>query len=422
MIHFDEKTHTYTDNNGQEYMSTTRFIHKFFPEFDKEAMAIKCAQGKNKKYKGRDPNDIIAEWDKAGAEAIEKGNFVHKAAEIYLTKGKRYVSKYKRLCSNVYKFIKNWEYELIESEKILHSPEYLISGTADLLLRGERGIVLGDWKTNKEIKKYGFKNAYPPISHLYDCNFVHYCLQLNIYRWLFESETNEIISEMKLFHVMDDNIEVYDIPRMDNEVTKMLGTIKEDPFKTLISTNVLEEVVMSDNRSIFDELAAPFPIEAYKIDKSRGFPLTSLDAQWIKERLNRVFGVFGWEFEETFVEKEEGVICHGKLTVKDGENSRSVWATGGCSRKPKGQTMSDVFKSAATESLSKCCSYIGIGNEMYKGNVPCDELDKPRGNYAAAVKSAKDAKTKEEKTRLITKVRNYKWEKGELDELEKLLG
>ena len=135
----------------------------------------------------------------------------------------------------------------------------------------------------------------------------------------------------------------------------------------------------------YKRLIADFPKEAYSKDGSRGFDLTSLKAQYGKERLNEVFGVFGWEFVEEFEKTEkniieiikpnkppvkinvpEGVLCHGKLTIKKADTQRIIHATGWSQAK---KNVGDSFKGASTDALSKACSFIGIGNEVFKGNV-----------------------------------------------------
>lgn len=127
-----------------------------------------------------------------------------------------------------------------------------------------------------------------------------------------------------------------------------------------------------DKFELFHRLSEGFPKEAYSVDSSRGFNLTSLKAQYIKERLNTVFSVFGWEFEEAFKEVSGGIICHGELTVGIEEDKhdihleRAVYATGYSAFK---KNMGDAYKGASTDALSKASSFIGIGNEVFKGNV-----------------------------------------------------
>jgi len=138
-----------------------------------------------------------------------------------------------------------------------------------------------------------------------------------------------------------------------------------------------------EKKDIYEELIKPFPDKAYSVDSSRGFNLTSLKAQYIKERLNEVFGIFGWHFEEKFVSGgSNGVLCHGELVVynpvytvecspKESPTivelkTRGVSATGWS---PNKKNLGDTYKGASTDALSKAASFIGIGNEVFKGNV-----------------------------------------------------
>ena len=81
-----------------------------------------------------------------------------------------------------------------------------IAGQADFLarLRGsDRKLVLFDWKRSKEIR---FDNAFEqmkdPVAHLSDCNFHRYALQLNMYRYILETEYDYNVVDMFLavFH------------------------------------------------------------------------------------------------------------------------------------------------------------------------------------------------------------------------------
>jgi len=59
---FEEETHTYTlKETGQELMSVTTFIDRFFPKFDADQMAPKCV-GKPK-YPGMTADEIKASWE-----------------------------------------------------------------------------------------------------------------------------------------------------------------------------------------------------------------------------------------------------------------------------------------------------------------------------------------------------------------------
>ena len=118
---------------------------------------------------------------------------------------------------------------------------------------------------------------------------------------------------------------------------------------------------------VYEGLKAPFPKEAYSIDSSRGFNLTSLKAQYAIERLNDVVGINGWKLTGSFQKTEKGVLYMGSLDlVENGEVLHSVEAIGYSENK---KNIGDTYKSARTDALSKAASYYGLGNEMFKGNI-----------------------------------------------------
>ena len=76
-------------------------------------------------------------------------------------------------------------------------------------------------------------------------------------------------------------------------------------------------------KTIYEQLSAPFPKEALSEDNSRnkggkGITLTSIKAQWIKERLNKVLGVTGWKIEGKWELGEKGVFYFGHLELRSG--------------------------------------------------------------------------------------------------------
>ncbi len=128
---------------------------------------------------------------------------------------------------------------------------------------------------------------------------------------------------------------------------------------------------------LYKELIKEFPPEAYQLDDSRGFDLTSIKAQYIKERLCEVFTPFGWKIFGEHIEKENGVLFIGKFEVKLENNEWfSVQATGYAR---KGKNIGDTYKSATTDALSKAASNIGVGNSAFKGLIkPPTRTNKPQ--------------------------------------------
>ena len=130
-------------------------------------------------------------------------------------------------------------------------------------------------------------------------------------------------------------------------------------------------------KDAFNEFKKEFPEEAYSTDGSRGFDLTSLKAQYIVERLNDVTyqNNGGWYLTGEYQETDNGVLYYGQLTVSIGEES-VIRENVGFGKWAKHSNDGDAYKSAATDCLGKCASHIGIGNEMYKGNIVLKSLEK----------------------------------------------
>lgn len=129
---------------------------------------------------------------------------------------------------------------------------------------------------------------------------------------------------------------------------------------------------MNFKEQIYLRLRRNFNQDALTTDSSRGFKLTSVKAQYVVERLNEVLGLDGWSMEGSFNLGSSGVLYTGKLKVHvkstrgDEEVNHEVEAIGFSMNK---KNMGDSYKSARTDALSKAASWIGVANEVYKGNV-----------------------------------------------------
>jgi len=139
---------------------------------------------------------------------------------------------------------------------------------------------------------------------------------------------------------------------------------------------------------IYKKLAADFPREAMTADKSRGFALTSIKAQYVTERLNDVLGFMNWTHGGEFQRVDEGVLYLGTLVITvDGRQNRQF--APGFAKITDGKNLGDAYKSAKTDSLSKAASLIGVGNSVFKGMVDANTLGaSPVAATARAKKAA----------------------------------
>lgn len=144
--------------------------------------------------------------------------------------------------------------------------------------------------------------------------------------------------------------------------------------------NVMAEVEVNES-DVYKELTADFPTEALSKDSSRGFNLTSVKAQYVIERLNEVFGFMNWTFGGEYKDVEGGVLFMGTLIVTVNGRQNRHFAPGFAATGPK-KILGDVYKSAHTDSLSKCASKFGVANSVFKGLVDANSIGKVASSTA----------------------------------------
>lgn len=179
---FKEDEHKYTDTLGNEYLSTTTFLHDYSPRFDKSYWLRKKA-----KELGISEKKLAAQWDAIRDEACDRGSKTHNGLEdgvklvskfndairysqqyednsmstiadlpqidkhikeldvkafIDYTEGK-YTDLY-----NVFDYYTKNGYK-IYAEIGAFLIDYLLSGTIDVLCIRDDKFVIGDYKTNR---------------------------------------------------------------------------------------------------------------------------------------------------------------------------------------------------------------------------------------------------------------------------------
>ena len=234
-LFFEEEGHKYNDTMGNEYLSVTTLIHDYYNNFDAAYWAHKKAREQGKSEKA-----ILAEWDRIRDEACARGTKTHNGLEDAIKEVSKFknaiqyltdtnsgrvitiadipalipqpldVDKFIEATDNkypeiyrVFKFYTNKGY-IIYSEIGAYLMDYLVSGTIDIFCYRPTDFVILDWKTNRDGLKFeaGYykkdktiipnqltnewipqprKKMLPPVSHLADCNGMHYSLQLSMY-------------------------------------------------------------------------------------------------------------------------------------------------------------------------------------------------------------------------------------------------
>jgi hypothetical protein len=235
-IHFDEPTHIYTVNGSSKgNCSTTTFIHHFFPHFDADKTIknmMKSPKWPESKWFGMTPEAIKAAWNANGREASELGTAIHLACEMVMNGAEDQVDAEVKKTAEWSHFKKYWEidskkFEPWRTEWEVWDSDLKLSGSIDMVYRNKTDgtFAIYDWKRAKDMKLDNpFENGYGPCAHLPNCNYAHYKLQLNIYKYYLETHYGVKVSEMALvvLHPNNDTFQVYPVPPMEKEVQAML--------------------------------------------------------------------------------------------------------------------------------------------------------------------------------------------------------
>lgn len=222
MIKINEKTHTYTDEKGKKYKSVTTLLGKYAPKFDPYGYIAKAVA----KKQGVSVEQIKDMWEKIASDSRDRGKRIHKIIENYILDGIEDPENIELI--NSFKNL-NLKGKLYPEEKIA-SEDLLIAGTMDLKIdRGNDIIDIFDYKTNKEIDFFSkYKNRlYAPISHLEDCSYNKYALQLSFYAFLCELKSFKIGRLGILWIDENDKIIYYPVPYMKDTIEILIEDIRK---------------------------------------------------------------------------------------------------------------------------------------------------------------------------------------------------
>lgn len=276
-IAFVEETHKYFDvtDPSKQFVSVTTMIHSFSQPFDadfwsaykvlekllsKEAWNIEKKSLLNTKKFDKvllelheiDENDfnreqqaILDAWDEEKRSSCERGTRIHAELENSFYTKKKDIDLAKYQIGGKFECIKD-KTELDLENGVY--PEYLIhwqssdgklnvAGQIDLLVKKGNKITIGDWKSNRKIDTKSFFDSKTkksvkmqfPLNAIDDCNYWHYVLQLSTYAFMIQQLNPEFeIEDLVLVHFdHNDNMTVYHLPYMKDEVIKMLGYYKK---------------------------------------------------------------------------------------------------------------------------------------------------------------------------------------------------
>jgi hypothetical protein len=212
------------------------------------------------------PEEIEDAWKAESKRATDLGTYYHNQREADLC-GLQHIG---REGINVPVYIPNVNIDgtkIAPSQKLTEGiyPEHMmylksvgICGQSDLVEVVNGKVNITDYKTNKEIKTEGFtdwngitQKLLPPVSHLDDCNLMHYALQLSMYMYIIIKHNPRLSAGKLLIHhivfeeagrdkfdnpisALDNqgnpivkNIVPYELPYLKQEIITLINWLKD---------------------------------------------------------------------------------------------------------------------------------------------------------------------------------------------------
>lgn len=202
-LHFDPVRHEYF-HRGRRLRSVTELIEHYSQPFDAESHAA----GVSRRRK-ISKDQVLKEWSRKGRQARALGTAVHNEAErivwqIALDKewfprpdlfaqweDGAHADVRLGYCAALWRYFRDhgdlFYARALAPEIRLADPDLGLAGTCDLLYNDAHGdVMLLDWKTSATITAVGWSRMRPPLADLEDANWIHYSLQLWLYRLMLE--------------------------------------------------------------------------------------------------------------------------------------------------------------------------------------------------------------------------------------------
>lgn len=111
------------------------------------------------------------------------------------------------------------------------------------------------------------------------------------------------------------------------------------------------------------QLVRPLPQEAVTPHPTKTY-LSSIKSIYVTERLNEVFGVGSWRVEVDKVDQaNKMVVVKVRLTIP------AYGIDYECYGGNDNADLGDAYKGATTDALTKIASWLGIGQEVFKGEA-----------------------------------------------------
>ena len=226
-VYLEPIKHEYiNDETGKKYLSVTKFIHRYVNDFPADEIATSMSRRADET---RTKDDILNEWAENNKKALTYGTAVHELLEkvlkapggILFTKDKKEQS-----IIDAFNDMNPIKSDRVFAERVLHLEDVGIAGTADVIEDFDDYFNVWDFKTNKQINfidKYG-KYMHSPLTHLSDCSYNTYALQLSFYAYMYAKETGKRVGRLAILWLNRETgeFEMFPIPYLERDIEMLI--------------------------------------------------------------------------------------------------------------------------------------------------------------------------------------------------------
>lgn len=206
-LKFDEANHKYFVDGVQIEKSVSDKIKSFYYPFDTKKYS-KLVGNKT----GRTAEEVEKEWDEVAEIAKKKGKQSHLFGEFYpFNRDLRPQSGYDIAIAKFWGTVPEHIKPVVTELRMYHKEKFY-AGTLDVLVKNteDNTFSIIDYKSNKDLFKNYNNRMKGVFSHLVDCPFNKYQIQLSYYQTLFEQTGYEVSKRKIVWIKPDGTFETYD--------------------------------------------------------------------------------------------------------------------------------------------------------------------------------------------------------------------
>jgi hypothetical protein len=196
-----------------DWISVTTVTGAFKQPFS-DKQAEKSSKNRKSKWYGMTPDEVRVAWRNEAKRATDLGTWYHDQREqdlcelLSIERGGITVPVRRPIIVDGVKHAPDQKLEDgVYPEHLVYLKSVGVCGQSDVVEVVNGMVNITDFKTNKELKKEGYRNwegitqkMQPPLSHLDDCHMSHYALQLSIYMFMILKHNPQLRAGKLIIH------------------------------------------------------------------------------------------------------------------------------------------------------------------------------------------------------------------------------